>query len=141
MVSSDFSLNMHFSRNYMLKFSNSQYYVIFALKYLLIYIFIGINVVPQIHIIGRSLVPYTNLLSSTANLTEKLHLSSCVDIAMLLMWCLTIQSFRVFISQIIGRGSFCFVYGDFVLLRLRIRGLPYNWNFSKFHRYEIIENA
>ena len=58
--------------------------------------FIGIKFVPKLHVIDRSLVVYTYLLTFIANIGEKLHFSSAMNITMLLMWYQTIQNFRHF---------------------------------------------
>ena len=75
--------------------------------------------------IGRNSVLNTFLLSFMGNIREKLHSTSSMNITMLLM----------------GHRSLCFAYGGFVSVTLRIRGLSYTKEFSKFHRYEIINNA
>ena len=80
--------------------------------------------VPDLHVIGWSLVIHTYLLSFNENFGGKLHFTSDMNVTILLMWYQTILNFRIF-SQMIRRGSFCFAYGGFVSLTLRIRSLSY----------------
>ena len=80
------------------------------------------------------LVLYTYLLTFVTNLGEKLHLASAMKIIML---------YRIseFFSQRIRRERFCFAYGGFVSVTKRIRGQSYTYDFSKFHRKEIIKKC
>ena len=62
------------------------------------FLFLLIVYVPQIHIIDMSLVVYSYLLSFIANLGEKLHLTSGMNMTILLTWYQTIHNFRAFFS-------------------------------------------
>ena len=66
--------------------------------HLVCFFFIWINFVPQLHIIGRSLVLYNYVSSFITKLGEKLHLSSGMNITMLLVWYHTIVSFNFFVK-------------------------------------------
>ena len=144
MVWSDFSFALQFSRHYiyiyMLKFGKSSTLsIIYIARTPSIYFYS--NKFCTTISYRQEFSPIYKYVRFYRKAWRKLHFTCDRNTTMLLMWYQTVQSFKFYFPQVIGRVSFCFACGGFVSLKLRIRGLSYAQSFTKFHHQDIIKNA
>ena len=78
------------------------------------------NFVPQIHIIGKTLVPYAYLMRFIANLGKKIEIFIWYEYYHVVNMVSDYTEFQNFFITNLRRWSFCFVYGGLVSLTLRI---------------------